>query len=87
MQPTARMELSPLPNPRDVADVVRGEAPLRFLERGFLYFDRFLGRVLPEPLNPFLQTGAITLTSLAVATISGWRRIGSSSCRARACSK
>jgi ferredoxin len=50
---------------------VRGEPALRLLERGFLYFDRLLGRALPEPLNPFLQTGAVAITSIAVATITG----------------
>ena len=50
---------------------VRGAALLRALERGFLYFDRLLARALPEPLNPFLQTGAIAVTSLIVATATG----------------
>ena len=44
---------------------------LGLLERGFLYLDRGLGRLLPESLNPFLHTGAIVLTTLFVATVTG----------------
>jgi coenzyme F420-reducing hydrogenase delta subunit/ferredoxin len=44
---------------------------LRAIERGYLYFDRLLRRVLPEPLNPFLQTGAIAITALVIATVTG----------------
>lgn len=61
----------PRPDARAVADVVRGRSALRFMELGHLYFDRFLGRALPEQLNPFLQTGAITLAALSVATATG----------------
>ncbi len=50
---------------------VRGEAALRLLERSFLGFDRVLGRALPDALNPFLQTGAVALTALFVATVTG----------------
>jgi quinol-cytochrome oxidoreductase complex cytochrome b subunit/coenzyme F420-reducing hydrogenase delta subunit/Pyruvate/2-oxoacid:ferredoxin oxidoreductase delta subunit len=44
---------------------------LRWLEKGFLRFDRLIGRVLPEPLNPFLHTGAIAVVTLLVATVTG----------------
>lgn len=50
---------------------VRGERILRVGERGFLLLDRALARVLPDALNPFLQTGAVAITSLAVATVTG----------------
>jgi ferredoxin len=50
---------------------VRGNALLRLLERGFLYLDRLVGRVLPEALNPFLHSGAVAVTSLIVATVTG----------------
>lgn len=50
---------------------VRGEAALRALERLFLSLDRVLARALPDPLNPFLQTGAVALTTLFVATLTG----------------
>jgi ferredoxin len=53
------------------APEVRGEAALRAFERAFLLLDRALARVVPEPLNPFLQTGAVALTCLAVATATG----------------
>jgi NAD-dependent dihydropyrimidine dehydrogenase PreA subunit/coenzyme F420-reducing hydrogenase delta subunit len=57
--------------PLAVEPEVRGEAVLRGLQRGFLYLDRFLGRVVPEQLNPFLHTGSIAITSLLVATVTG----------------
>jgi ferredoxin/coenzyme F420-reducing hydrogenase delta subunit len=50
---------------------VRGDPLVRQLEGAFLLLDRWLGRVLPPALNPFLQTGAIAITSLAVATVTG----------------
>jgi ferredoxin len=50
---------------------VRGAGLLRGAERGFLHLDRALGRVLPEALNPFLHTGAIAITCLVVATVTG----------------
>ena len=56
---------------RPGAPRVRGEGLLRALERGFLHLDRFLGRALPEPLNPFLHTGAVAVTSLLVALVTG----------------
>jgi ferredoxin/coenzyme F420-reducing hydrogenase delta subunit len=58
--------------PPDIIDPpVRGEGLLRLLDRGFLHLDRIVGRVLPEPFNPFLQTGAIAITALLVATVTG----------------
>lgn len=53
------------------APQVRGEPALRAGERGFLLLDRALGRVLPAALNPFLQTGAVAITSLIVAMATG----------------
>lgn len=55
----------------DLEPRVLGGTILRFLERGFLYLDRLIGRVVPEPLNPFLHTGAVVVTSLLVATVTG----------------
>lgn len=53
------------------APQVRGEAVLRAGERAFLFVDRVLGRVLPAALNPFVQTGAVAITSLIVAMVTG----------------
>jgi ferredoxin/coenzyme F420-reducing hydrogenase delta subunit len=50
---------------------VRGEGLLRLLERGFLALDRLVARALPAAFNPFQQTGAIAVTTLLVATVSG----------------
>jgi len=50
---------------------VRGEPLLRRLELLFLHLDRVLGRVLPESVNPFLQTGAVATITLLVATATG----------------
>lgn len=50
---------------------VRGERVLRALERPFAAAELFLGRFLPERLNPLLQTGALTNLSLAVAVVTG----------------
>ena len=44
---------------------------LRGLERIFLLFDRAVGAVLPESLNPLLHAGAIAVLCLTVATVSG----------------
>lgn len=61
-----------VPPSREIpAPQVRGEAILRAGERAFLRFDRALGRVLPAALNPFLQTGAVAITSLIVAVSTG----------------
>ena len=54
----------------DPADV-HGDRLFRQLEGAFLLLDRALGRALPPALNPFLQTGAIAITSLTVATVTG----------------
>jgi hypothetical protein len=50
---------------------VRGAGILRRGERAFLVLDRLLARALPEEWNPFLQTGAIAITSTIVATVTG----------------
>jgi coenzyme F420-reducing hydrogenase delta subunit/NAD-dependent dihydropyrimidine dehydrogenase PreA subunit len=50
---------------------VRGEVALRALERLFLLLDRALARAVPDELNPFLHTGAVSLTALFVATLTG----------------
>ena len=68
--PGSRLATPTPPEPTLEPEVVGGGL-LGLLERGFLYLDRVLGRVLPEPLNPFLHTGAITLTTLLVATVTG----------------
>jgi ferredoxin/coenzyme F420-reducing hydrogenase delta subunit len=49
----------------------RGAGLLRLLERSFLYLDRLLGRFLPVPLNPLMQTGAAAITAVIVATVTG----------------
>lgn len=64
----------PEPPPGAIAvpdEEVRGADLLRRLERGFLWLDRSLAKVVPDALNPFLQTGAVAITALAVATVSG----------------
>lgn len=50
---------------------VRAEGMLRAGERVFLRLDRILARAVPAELNPFLQTGAVAITSLAIATVTG----------------
>lgn len=50
---------------------VRGERLFAALERLFQVAERRLGRLLPEPLNPLLQTGAIANISLAIAVVTG----------------
>jgi len=59
------------PAPTTPGSRVRGEGALRLGERAFLALDRLLGRAIPDALNPFLQTGAVAVTSLAIATVSG----------------
>jgi hypothetical protein len=44
---------------------------LRGLERIFLLFDRAVGTVLPESLNPLLHTGAIAVVCIVIATLTG----------------
>jgi len=53
-----------------------GEVPLpvgilRQLEKGFIYLDRLLARCVSSELNPMLHTGAIAVTALFVATVTG----------------
>ncbi len=55
----------------DLLGGVRGARLLRFLERGFLYFDRLVARALPDEFNPFLHTGAVVITNLFIATATG----------------
>ncbi|MCP5060567.1 MAG: hydrogenase iron-sulfur subunit [bacterium] len=64
-QPGAMKEEAPL------TPQVHGEWLLRVPERTFLYIDRLLTRLLPEPLNPMMQTGAVAITSLIIATVTG----------------
>jgi coenzyme F420-reducing hydrogenase delta subunit/NAD-dependent dihydropyrimidine dehydrogenase PreA subunit len=44
---------------------------LRQLDKGFIYLDRVIGRWVPESLNPMLHTGAIAVTTLFIATVTG----------------
>lgn len=83
MPPPAQMLPADVPTPRPahreppaperapLVAPVRGEPLLRRLELVFLHLDRLLGRMLPESLNPFLQTGAVATASLLVATATG----------------
>lgn len=50
---------------------VRGEKILLTLEKIFLLIDRLIARGLPKEFNPFLQTGAIAMVSLLIATATG----------------
>ncbi len=50
---------------------VRGEAPLAWLERGFLYADRAIERVVPASANPLAHTGAIANVTFAIAVVTG----------------
>ncbi len=54
-----------------VGPPVRGEKILQALEKLFLFFDRLISLGLPRDLNPFLQTGAIAVVSLLIATGTG----------------
>lgn len=68
----AREAPPPAPGaPTPFSPEVRGEAALRAGEGLFLRLDRVLAHVVPAELNPFLQTGAVTLTALAVAMVTG----------------
>jgi coenzyme F420-reducing hydrogenase delta subunit/ferredoxin len=49
---------------------------LRGLERIFLLFDRAVGTVLPESLNPMLHTGAIAVVCVFIATLTGIGLLG-----------
>ena len=64
------------PDALDVAPTAHGERALRFLAKGFLYVDRLLARVMPASLNPFLHTGAIAVTTLLVALVTGILLLG-----------
>ena len=60
-------------NPSDAAP---SEAPLpsgilRQLDKGFIYLDRLIARWVPDSLNPMLHTGAIAVTTLFIATLTG----------------
>jgi coenzyme F420-reducing hydrogenase delta subunit/NAD-dependent dihydropyrimidine dehydrogenase PreA subunit len=44
---------------------------LRQLDKGFIYLDRVIARWVSNPLNPMLHTGAIAVTTLLIATVSG----------------
>ncbi|MDH5565231.1 MAG: hydrogenase iron-sulfur subunit [Myxococcales bacterium] len=54
-----------------VEPVLLGDRALRVLEKGFLHLDRLVTTALPAAFNPFQQTGAIAITSLSVATVTG----------------
>lgn len=60
-----------VPAPETPGSRVRGDRALRVGERAFLLLDRLLGRAIPDELNPFLHTGAVALTALAIATVTG----------------
>jgi coenzyme F420-reducing hydrogenase delta subunit/NAD-dependent dihydropyrimidine dehydrogenase PreA subunit len=44
---------------------------LRGFGRIFLYIDRLFARIVNEPLNPMFHTGAITVASTLIATLTG----------------
>ncbi|MCP4007717.1 MAG: hydrogenase iron-sulfur subunit [bacterium] len=50
---------------------VRAHGVLERLERGFLYLDRLVETFLPRSLNALHHTGAIAITALFVATVTG----------------
>jgi len=52
-------------------EVERPTGLLRGLGRIFLYVDRLFARIVDEPLNPMFHTGAITVASTLVATVTG----------------
>ncbi len=56
----------PEPEPR-----VRGERILRALDRGWTFAEQGLERLLPGPLNPLAEAGAIANVSLLLALVSG----------------
>lgn len=54
------------------SDVIeRPTGLLRGLGRVFLYIDRAFARIVDDPLNPMLHTGAIAITSTLIATVTG----------------
>jgi len=61
---------------QDASDAAPSETPLpsgilRQLDKGFIYLDRLLARLVPDSLNPMLHTGAIAVTTLLIATVTG----------------
>ena len=61
---------------RDDSDAAPSESPLpsgilRQLDKGFIYLDRLIARWVSNPLNPMLHTGAIAVTTLFIATVTG----------------
>ena len=50
---------------------VRGESFYKKMEHGFLAINRWLGRFLPEDLNPIAQMGAVANTNFVISVISG----------------
>lgn len=67
-KPVTPITLAP---PTSLEPGVRADGLLRRGERLFQLLDAALGRFLPVAWNPFLHTGAVAITSLAVATVSG----------------
>lgn len=57
--------------PTDADPPVRGDGLLRRLDAWMLRVDGLLLRVLPDELNPLARTGAVAMTTLIVATLSG----------------
>jgi len=60
----------------DDFDPSPSEAPLprgmlRQLDKGFIYLDRLLANWVSSALNPMLHTGAIAVTALFIATVTG----------------
>jgi coenzyme F420-reducing hydrogenase delta subunit/Pyruvate/2-oxoacid:ferredoxin oxidoreductase delta subunit len=58
------------------SDAVPSQPPLpsgilRQFDKGFIYLDRLIGRWVPGSLNPMLHTGAIAVTTLFIATLTG----------------
>ncbi len=53
------------------AEAPRPKGILRQLDKGFIYLDRLLARCVSSSLNPMLHTGAIAVTALFVATVTG----------------
>ena len=67
-QAHATISLAP---PTSLDPEVRADALLRRCERLTQLFDAAVGRFLPTAWNPFLHTGAVAITSLGVATVTG----------------
>jgi coenzyme F420-reducing hydrogenase delta subunit/NAD-dependent dihydropyrimidine dehydrogenase PreA subunit len=61
---------------KDDSEAVPSESPLpsgilRQFDKGVIYLDRLLARWVSNPLNPMLHTGAIAVTTLFIATVTG----------------